>query len=1056
MGRLASRSPWSISRQPRLCGAWSVLAGIVAVLAIECRLPAARATADEPLQFGRDIQPILADHCFTCHGPDNDKRESGLRLDTLAGATAAAESGARAIVPGKPDDSELVRRITSTDPDVRMPPPSTGKTLKPDQIDRLRRWIAGGASFQQHWAFVPPSRPALPTVSNETWCRTPVDRFVLARLDRERLAPSPAADSIALLRRLYLDLIGLPPSIQQVDAFLADRSPDAYAHVVEDLLKSPHYGERWGRHWLDVARYADSDGFEKDKSRNVWFYRDYVIQAFNRDLPFNQFVIEQLAGDLLPNATQDQIVATGFLRNSMINEEGGIDPEQFRMEAMFDRMDAIGKSLLGLTIQCGQCHTHKYDPFTQEEYYRLFAFLNNDHEAQRVVYLPDEQQTAAALTREMADVERQLREATPDWTERLAQWERDVAQGQPEWTILPIENAGDNSQRYLPQGDGSLLAQGYAPTKFTATFRVTTNLRKITAFRLELLNDPNLPCNGPGRSFQGTCALSEFMVDAWPKSDPQKKTRLKVVAASADYDQRERELEANFYDKTNDRRITGPVRLAMDGDAKTAWGIDAGPGRRNQPRKAVFRLEAPIDLGDEVELLFSLQQNHGGWNSDDHMNNNLGRFRISATTAPGDVAADPLPAAVRATLSRPAAERSPAESAALFSHWRTTVAEWKEANDRIEALWARWPNGSTALTLMARREPRTTNLLNRGDWLKPTRSVTPGVPTALNQLPDAAEPTRLTFANWLVDRQAPTTARVFVNRVWQAYFGQGIVATPEDFGVKGSPPSHPELLDWLTVEFMEHGWSVKHLHRLIVHSAAYRQSSNITPAALERDPENRWLARGPRLRVEGEIVRDIALAVSGLLNPQVGGRSVMPPAPEFLFQPPASYAPFPWVNATGPDKYRRGIYTFRRRSTPFPMLQSFDTPNGDAACVRRLRSNSPLQALVSLNEPVFVECAQQLARVTLSEGGGSDDSRLTYMFRRTLARPPSPEELRELRGLLERQSRRLADGWLNPAEIASADGKIPADLPRGTTPTQLAAYTLVGRVLLNLDETITK
>ncbi|HND52406.1 MAG TPA: DUF1549 and DUF1553 domain-containing protein, partial [Pirellulaceae bacterium] len=830
--------------------------------------------------------------------------------------------------------------------------------------------------------------------------RTPVDRFISLGHEREKLEPSPEADRVTLLRRLHLDLIGLPPTIAEVDAFVNDKAQDAYENAVERLLKSPHYGERWGRHWLDVARYADSDGFEKDKSRQVHFYRDYVIQALNRDVPYDRFVIEQLAGDLLPGATQDQIVATGFLRNSMINEEGGVDPEQFRMDAMFDRMEAIGKGILGLTIQCSQCHSHKYDPLTQEEYYRMFAFLNNDHEAQRVVYSPAEQMQIADLVRQMREVEARLRETTPDWAERMAKWEEEQSRGKLEWTTLEIENAGDNGQRYIPQGDGSLLAQGYAPTKFTAQFRAKTKLKGITAFRLELLNDPNLPCMGPGRSFKGTCALSEFSVESATAAEPSKKSKQKIAAATADYTQPERELEANFYDKSTDRRVTGPVSMAIDGDGKTAWGIDAGPGRRNQPRHAVFRMEKPIDGGaDDVVLLFSLMQNHGGWNSDDHMNNNLGRFRISATTAP-EAAADSVPPRIRRILDTPRSQRSETQNAEMFSHWRTTVSDWREANERIEKLWQQWPAGATALTLLARDSSRDTKILNRGNWLKPTASVKPGVPSFLNPLGEQSDSSRLTFARWIVDRRAPTTARVLVNRVWQTYFGQGLVTTPEDFGVKGEPPTHPELLDWLATDFMDNGWSLKHLHKRIVLSSTYRQTSRATTELLQRDPFNRWLARGSRLRVEGEIVRDITLASSGLLNPAIGGRSVMPTAPEFLFQPPASYAPFPWVSETGPDKYRRAVYTFRRRSTPYPMLQTFDVPNADTSCVRRLRSNSPLQALVSLNEPLFVEAAQALARRTLSDGGATDDDRLRYAFRRVLARVPQPEELGELSKLL--------------------------------------------------------
>ena len=439
------------------------------------------------------------------------------------------------------------------------------------------------------------------------------------------------------------------------------------------------------------------------------------------------------------------------------------------------------------------------------------------------------------------------------------------------------------------------------------------------------------------------------------------------------------------------------------------------------------------------------------------MNNNLGRYRISATAAAGEVKADPLPKKVRDIVSNiPRDKRTPAQQAAVFSYWRSTVPEWKEASARIEKLMDGWPEGATALALMPREDGRMTSILRRGDWLKPTKAVTPGVPAVLHQLPKDAPATRLTFARWLADKKSPTTARVFVNRVWQAYFGLGIVSTSEDFGTQAEAPSHPELLDWLATEFMDHGWSVKHLHRLIVNSAAYRQSSRVTPESYDRDPYNRLLARGPRFRVEGEIVRDIALAASGLLNPKIGGRSVMPPAPEFLFQPPASYAPFPWKDEVGTEKYRRALYTFRRRSTPYPVLQTIDVPNADISCVRRLRSNSPLQALVSLNEPIFVECAQNLARQTLEQGGKTDAERITYAFRRALSRPPTADEKDELIALLEKQRQRFADGWINPNEVATGDSKPSAKLPPGVSPTQLAAYTVVSRVLLNLDETITK
>ncbi|HQR08180.1 MAG TPA: PSD1 and planctomycete cytochrome C domain-containing protein [Gemmatales bacterium] len=1022
---------------------------------------AGMALEDSP-SFEKEILPILKERCFQCH--DGRKSKSGLRLDVRNKARAGGETGKLGIVAGKPDESELYHRLTTDDTERRMPP--TKEKLSAQQIELVRKWIEAGADWpeslggektRKHWAFVAPVCPPLAEVKNAAWVRNPVDRFILARLEKGRLAPSLEADKLTLLRRLHLDLIGLPPTIGEIDAFLADTSPTAYGKVVEKLLASPHYGERWGRHWLDAARYADSDGYEKDKSRQVYFYRDWVVNSFNRDLPYDQFLREQLAGDLMPQATQDQIVATGFLRNSMLNEEGGADPEQFRMDAMFDRMDAIGKGMLGITIQCAQCHTHKFDPITHEEYYRLFAYLNNDYEAQRVVYSPGELMKLAELQQKMKEIEEGLQHRAADWQQRMTKWEEEVKKKQVKWTVLrQLENAGDNGQRYLPQKDGSILCQGYAPTKFDTHFRGPSELTTIKAFRLELLNDPNLPCNGPGRSFIGTFALSEFKAQVTDINDKAKKENVKFIKALADYSNPTRDLEATYDDKSGKKRITGSIDFAIDGKNETAWGIDQGPGRRNQPRVAVFVSEKPISLPAGSTLDIFLTQQHGGWNSDDHMNNNLGRFRLSATDEDG-AEAGVLPQRVLEVLQVPEKDRTPAQQATLFSYWRTTVPEWKTANDQMEELWNQWPVGASSLVAQSRETPRDTRLLKRGDFLKPDKSVTPGVPAFLHPLPKSdAKPSRLTLAEWIADRQSPTTARVFVNRVWQSYFGNGLVTTPEDVGVQSELPSHPELLDWLAVEFMEQGWSIKKLHRLIVLSATYRQSSKATPELLAKDPYNRLLARSPRLRVDGEVVRDIALSVSGLLDPKVGGPAIYSPAPSFLFVPPTSYGPFTWIEAQGSDRYRRALYTFRRRSTPYPMLTNFDAPNGDAACVKRVRSNTPLQALTTLNETVFVETARALGLRMLKDGGDTDASRLSYGFRLCTSRLPTEMEKAELEKLLKKHRDRFSEGWLSPAEVIFGSKDLKEKPPAGVTPTQWASYTLVARVLLNLDETITR
>jgi len=914
--------------------------------------------------FDRDIRPILESSCHNCHGP---KLQMGnLRLDSRASAMQGGASGT-SIRPGKASDSLLYQRITGVGDQPRMP--MGAAPLTDAQIAAIESWIHHGAvwpeagpakttEIKKHWAYIAPQRPALPAVSNKKWPANAIDHFILARLDKEKMKPSPQAEKSTLLRRLSLDLTGLPPTIAELDAFLNDRSPKAFAKQVVRLLASPHYGERWARIWLDAARYADSDGFEKDKPRQVWFYRDWVINALNRDLPYDQFIIQQIAGDLLPNTTQETRVATGFLRNSMINEEGGIDPEQFRMEAMFDRMDTIGKSILGVTIQCAQCHNHKYDPLTQRSYYRLFAFLNNSHEATIPVY------------RDASYRPPKLAAPPPTATA---------------WTpVLPgVEDISTGGQRYLPLPDSSLIAQGYAPTKHRVKLTLKTALPKITAVRLELLNDPNLPLGGPGRSIQGTGGLTQIDIE-------HNGRKLCIARAASDLDLPSQPIPEFARDKDElsgkkKPRITGPVSFAIDDDDQTAWGHDAGPALRNQPRTAVFYLESPIDSPGEITVYLS--QRHGGWNSDDNQNYNLGRFRLSLTSDP-----DPEP------------------PIALL----ITAALRKQLDQA--------PEPFSQLVLMERDVPRPTHVLTRGDFLKPGENVEPGVPEFLHPLPENAPRNRLSFARWMVDRRSPTTARSIVNRVWQAYFGAGFVSTSEDLGRQSAPPTHPLLLDWLAVEFMENGWSLKHLHRIITGSATYRQSSVVTREMRERDPANTLLGRGPRFRVDAEIVRDIALAVSGLLNPATGGPSVYPPAPALLFQPPASYGPKTWHQSTGADRFRRALYTFRYRSVPYPAMEAFDAPNGDTSCVRRSRSNTPLQALTTLNEPLFVEAAEALGKLASEHG-------LNAAFRRVLARLPNQDESAQMNAYLANQRERIGSD---------------------------AAWRALARVLLNLDETITK
>jgi hypothetical protein len=908
-----------------------------------------------------------------------------------------------------------------------------------------------------HWAFSAPVRPEPPAVKDTAWPSTPIDRFILARLEEEGLSPSAEADPGTLLRRLHLDLVGLPPAAEKVDAFVADQRAGAVDAEIERLLATPHHGERWGRHWLDAARYADSNGYEKDRAREMWHWRDWVIDAVNRDLPYDRFLIEQIAGDLLDGATQDQRVATGFLRNSMINEEGAIDPEQFRMEAMFDRMDCIGKSILGLTLQCTQCHDHKYDPMSQREYYALFAFINNDDELTAPFYTPEQLREIEAIEQGIAGIEDEIRRRLPDWRERLERWEDEEARRpRPEWVVLEPHEHGDPGglSKLTLLADRSLLAGGHRFHGGTWRVRARTNLEGIRAVRLELFPNANLPHHGPGRSERGLFALKDVKLEVAPAAEPEKRAAVAWAGATADFEEPQKPDGAKLEDPK--ARLYGPVRFAADGEERTSWTIDAGPGRRNVDREAVFVAKEPFGHAGGSELTFHFTQE-----------DEIACFRLSVTTAEG-AAADPLPHRARQALAVPRDRRTEADRAALFAAWRRVVPELASENERIEALWKKYPEASgTALVLEARREPRQTSLLERGDWLRARAPVDPDVPAFLHAFPGGAPRNRLGFARWLADPRSPTTARVIVNRIWQAYFGAGLLTTVEDFGTQAPPPSHPELLDWLACELVDprtpaagesgpaQPWSLKHVHRLITTSAVYRQSSRVRPEHLERDPANRLLSRSPRLRVEGEIARDIALAASGLLNPAVGGPPIYSPAPDFLFKPPTSYQAFPWPEETGANRYRRAIYTFRRRSTPYPPLQTFDAPSGDSACVRRARSNTPLQALVTLNEPLFVEASRALARRMAAEGG-NDRERLAHAFRCATGRRPTEREIGHLEALLEKQRRRIAEGWINAAEVATGKTAVPKDLPGGVNPADLAAYALAARVILNLDETITR
>ncbi|OYP38839.1 DUF1553 domain-containing protein [Rhodopirellula sp. MGV] len=1033
--------------------AWAAIASTLIVGATFATCDAAEA---ESLDYATDVRPILADACFHCHGPDEEARQAGLRLDV-------AEDAAAVIDKQSPDASELYQRIVESDPDLQMPPPDSGKHLSGEQIAVIRRWIEQGATFQTHWAFEPPARPEIPTVGDADWGHNSIDAFVLQRLEAEGLQPSSQASATTLIRRLSLDLTGLPPEpefVRQWTAKLQNDGDEAYEELVEQFLGSQHYGEHWARWWLDAARYADSDGYEKDKPREAWFYRDWVIRSLNQDRPYDDFLIRQIAGDLLPDATQEDHVATGFLRNSMVNEEGGADPEQFRMEAMFDRMDAVGKAILGLTIQCSQCHSHKYDPLTHEEYYGLFAYLNDTHDAIIPVYTESQQHRRDQILQRLANLREDAKRDLDDWQTKLAAWVKEAsARPKPQWQTVELEflDRTIGGSKFLPLPDGSYLCQSYAPTNFNPQGTGSYQGQRLTGLRLELLMHPNLPKGGPGRSLEGTWALSELTAEVTLSGSPDKTIPLKFARAAADRSPAKADLKPHYDNRSKTPRFTGGIDFAIDGDSTTAWTNEVDTPESNQPQVAWFELAEPIEIpdGESATLVVHLAQRHGGWNSDDNQTFNIGRFRVSAT---GDAIpqTNPLPVAVSETIEMPMDQWSDEQHDRVFTHWLSTVPEGAQWTESIAAAWQGHPSATTQLTLAKRTLSRPTHLLNRGDFLSPRQTVEPHVPAFLHDLPESDEAPRLQLARWLASPQSPTTSRSIVNRVWQRYFGTGIVETSDDLGTQGSPPTHPALLDYLATELVAQDWSLKSLHRLIVTSSTYKQSSDVSPELLRDDPQNRWLARGARFRVPAETVRDIALSASGLMSDTVGGPSVHPPAPEFLFVPPVSYGPKVWDVDTDDNRYRRALYTFRFRSVPYPMLENFDAVPGNLSCVRRSVSNTPMQALTSLNEPLFMECSIAMAAKLIREVETDHQSaldRLQLAFMRCLGRKATNAEQQVLTAFLNQQKERLDGQQLSADEILTA-GKL-LDL-QGLDRDELASWTLLCRVVLNLDETITR
>jgi len=1195
----------------------SVLAPLSFALCVFCLA----ASAAEP-DFNRDIRPILSQNCFKCHGMDDKARKGALRLDQREPATKPAKSGEIAIVPNQPDKSELIKRIFSTDDEERMPPTSTKVLLSDAQKQKLKEWVAAGAKYDPHWAFVPPKLPPVPQ-SKLGVGKNPIDAFVLARLDKENLKPSPEADKFTLCRRVYIDLIGIPPTPEEADAFAKDAAPDAYEKLVEKLLAMPQYGERWARRWLDLARYADTNGYEKDRSRTMWPYRDWVVRALNADLPFDQFTIKQIAGDMLPNPMPDDFIATGFHRNTMLNEEGGIDPNEYRYYAMVDRNNTTGTAWLGLTVGCCQCHTHKYDPILHKEYYSLMAFLDNADE-------PDYEIPDAEREKKRAEIEAKIAKLTAELPTR---WQVPT---DAQWFSPPSFKGGAGGVIATASGvpaevlaDNAIKFGGAVPDKDTYTLTFDADVANVDRLKLEVLKDGN---TGPGRTPHGNFVLSEISVSVAPKDAPDKAQSVKLLRATADFSQKEFDIAGAFDGKPEtgwaidpgdsktaikertatfffekpvafekgarftvkleqnygSKHVIGKLRLSLgapvaanippearrkeiidrrfaewektesdaalkwqilrpaemksslplltqlddgsilasgdinksetyelkfesklsgvtsmrlevlpddslpahgpgmafyegpkgdfflsefhiivagqrikpvrstdsyskggigggkigaqytqDGDMSSGWATN---GEQGNAHSAVFAFEKPLDLNGTLEVKLQFER---------HYACPLGKFRIAVSTDAKPAEARGHVAEIDELLTKPAAQRTDGEKEKLMVAFYEAAPELAGARDEIKKLRNSIPKLGTALCMRERpaNNPRATFLHHRGEWLQPKEKVEPGVPSFLPQLPTDAPKNRLAYAKWLVSKENPLTARVIVNRQWQAFFGRGIVRTLEDFGYQGEMPSHPELLDWLALEFMNQGWSLKKLHALIVTSATYRQSSSMSPELEQRDANNILLARGPRFRIEAELVRDSVLKAAGLLSSKMGGPGVFPPQPASVTSE-GTYGALAWNASQGEDRYRRSLYTFMKRSAPFAMISTFDGPTGEVCLAKRETSNSALQALTLLNDTLFMEAAQAMGKQIAAEKAlASDDDKAARIFRRCLIRAPQPDEIAALAAFAKKQRERFSSKQLDAEQFA---GKGDGD------PIEKAVWTAVSRAVMNLDEMIVK
>jgi hypothetical protein len=1021
------------------------------------------------VQFNRDIRPIFSDKCYTCHGPDAANRKSKLRLDVESGAKIELGKGRMAISPGDPLKSEVYRRITSNDKSVRMPPAYMDRERLADrEIDLIRRWIEQGAVWQRHWSFIAPVRPPLPEVHQVDWVRNGIDYFVLQRLERENLRPSAEADPHTLIRRVTLDLTGLPPTPSEVQKFLADSSPNSYEEIVDRLLATPQYAERMAFRWMEAARYGDTNGYQTDGVRQMWRWRDWVIHAFDRNMPFDQFTIEQLAGDLLPNPSLDQRIATAFHRNHRTTAEGGIVPEEFRVEYVADRTETTSTVWLGLTVGCARCHDHKYDPIKQKEYYQLFAYFNNVPEKGLVYNFGNEEPYVKAptaeqqhqldeLDRNVADADARWRAIEPRLLEAQRKWERKVARSKsPDWTVTEgltfrsplagkrstIDVAGcgkDESDCDLPVVDGPAgQARQFDGRHFLETAGNVANFDYLQPFTfaawIKPESDEGAILSHSEDYFEGQ-GHGLYLIDG--------KIRLHVVFRWTDIGLR--------VETANPVRLKEwqHVLVTYNGKRK-ASGVHIYVNGEPQKLNVLFdELTWPMDFK------LSLRIGAGGGLRFRGAIDDVRIYRVALTAE--QAATIPLRQSIHEIAAMTPEARGKAQSDKLRFAFleRAAPKDVRRVRDELSAARKEqqqfWESIPTVMVMVEGNKPRDAFVLKRGAYDNPGERVSPGVPTILPPMRPEWPNNRLGLARWLVDRSNPLTARVTVNRFWQMYFATGLVKTVQDFGSQGDWPLQLDLLDWLATEFMENGWNVKALQKTIVMSATYRQSSAMTSKLLQRDPENQLLARGPRLRLGPEMIRDQALAVSGLLAEKIGGPSVKPYQPAGLWQELAGGDGYQRDRADG--LYRRSLYTYWKRTVAPPFMVNFDSPNRETCTVRETRTNTPLQALDLMNDVTFVEAARKLAERMMIEGGKDPAARIKWAYELVLARPPKPAETHVVLQTLQNfETRYHADRKSAREFLHNGDSPLNGKLD----PRELAAYTSIASLILNLDETVTK